>query len=45
MDVLTRLGRRFLQAIDPVIERLSDHPWQFPAAFKAVRRTLLRRFP
>ena len=39
------LGRRFRQAIDPLIERMGDNPRQFPTVFKNVRRALLRRFP
>ena len=39
------LGRRFRQAIDILIERMSASPWQFPVVFKNVRRALLRRFP
>ena len=39
------LGRRFRQAIDAVIERMSDNPRQFPTVFKNVRRAPLRRFP
>jgi toxin ParE1/3/4 len=41
----TGSGRRFRQAIDALIERMSDHPRQFPTVFKNVRRALLRRFP
>ena len=33
------------QAIDAVIERMSDSPRQFPTVFKSVRRALLRSFP
>jgi plasmid stabilization system protein ParE len=39
------MGRRFRQAIDAVIERMSDNPRQFPTVLKNVRRALLRRFP
>jgi plasmid stabilization system protein ParE len=39
------LGRRFRQAIDALIKRMSDSPRQFPTVFKSVRRALLRRFP
>jgi len=42
---VTGLGRRFRQAIDAVIERMSDNPRQFPTVFKNVRRALLRRYP
>ncbi len=41
----TGQGRRLRQAIDALIERMSDNPRQFPAVFKNVRRALLRRFP
>ena len=39
------LGRRFRQAIDALIERMSDHPRQFPTVFKNIRRAPLQRFP
>jgi plasmid stabilization system protein ParE len=39
------LGRRFRQAVDAMVERMSDNPRQFPTVFKNVRRALLRRFP
>ena len=39
------LGRRFRQAIDALIERMSDNPHQFPIVFRNVHRALLRRFP
>jgi toxin ParE1/3/4 len=39
------LGRRFLAAVEVVIERMSDNPRQFPVIYKSVRRALLRRFP
>ena len=39
------LGRRFRQAVDAAIERMSDGPGQFPVVYKNVRRALLRRFP
>jgi toxin ParE1/3/4 len=42
---VTGLGRRFRQAIDPMIERMSQNPRQFPAVFKQVRRALVRHFP
>jgi toxin ParE1/3/4 len=41
----TGLGRRFRQAIDALIGRISDNPRQFPTVFRNVRRALLRRFP
>ena len=34
------LGRRFHQAIDGQIERMSDDPRQFPIVFRSVRRGL-----
>ena len=39
------LGRRFRQAIDALIDRMSDNPLQFPIVFKNVHRALVRRFP
>ncbi len=41
----TGLGRRFRQAIDALIQRMTDNPRQFPVVYKTVRRALLRRFP
>ncbi len=41
----TGLGRRFRQATDLLIERMSDNPRQFPAVLKNVRRALLHGFP
>ena len=42
---VTGLGRRFRQAIDALVQRMSQNPRQFPVVFKNVRRALLRRFP
>jgi toxin ParE1/3/4 len=39
------LGRRILQAIDALIERMSDNPRQFPTVSKNIRRALLHSFP
>jgi plasmid stabilization system protein ParE len=39
------MGRRFRQAVDAVIERMSASPRQFPVIYRNVRRALLRRFP
>ena len=39
------LGRRFRQAIEVLVDRMSENPRQFPVVFKNVRRALLRRFP
>ena len=39
------LGRRFREAVDAVVERMSATPRQFPVIYKNVRRALLRRFP
>jgi plasmid stabilization system protein ParE len=39
------LGRRFRQAMDALVGRMSDSPRQFPAVFKNVHGALLRRFP
>jgi plasmid stabilization system protein ParE len=40
-----RLGRRFREAIDSPVERMSANPLQFPIVHRSVRRSLLRRFP
>ena len=39
------LGRRFRQAIDALVERMSENPRQFPIVYRNIRRALLRRFP
>jgi plasmid stabilization system protein ParE len=39
------LGRRFREAVDAVVQRMSATPRQFPVIYKSVRRALLRRFP
>ena len=39
------LGRRFREAVDALVERMSANPRQFPIVFKNLRRALLRRFP
>jgi plasmid stabilization system protein ParE len=39
------VGRRFRQAVDLLVERMSASPRQFPMIYKNVRRALLRRFP
>jgi toxin ParE1/3/4 len=39
------LGRRFRQAVDAVIERMSASPRQFPAIHKNVRRACFAAFP
>jgi plasmid stabilization system protein ParE len=39
------LGRRFREAVDAVVKRVSATPRQFPVIYKNVRRALLRRFP
>jgi plasmid stabilization system protein ParE len=41
----TGTGRRFRQAIDAQVERMSANPRQFPVLFRNVRRALVRRFP
>jgi plasmid stabilization system protein ParE len=41
----TGLGRRFRQAIDVLVGRMTAMPRQFPIVFKNVHRALLRRFP
>lgn len=42
---VTGLGRRFREAVDVLVGRISAHPRQFPIVFKTARRALLRRFP
>jgi len=39
------LGRRFREAINAVVSRMSNSPRQFPIVDKNVRRALLWRFP
>ena len=39
------LGRRFRQAIDAVVQRMSANHRQFPVVFKNVRRAIVHRFP
>ena len=39
------LGRRFGNAVDELVERMSAHPYQFPVVYKNIRRFLLHRFP
>jgi len=39
------LGRRFLLAIDLVVQRMSANPLQFPLVYRTIRRALLSRFP
>jgi plasmid stabilization system protein ParE len=39
------LGRRFREAVDALVKRMSANPHQFPVVLKTVRRALLRRFP
>ena len=39
------LGRRFREAIDAVVGRMSENPRQFPEVFRSTRRALVRRFP
>ena len=39
------LGRRFREAVDAVVQRMSANPRQFPVIYKNLRRALLRRFP
>jgi plasmid stabilization system protein ParE len=39
------LGDRFFAAVDVLLARLADNPWQFPVAYKNLRRALVRRFP
>jgi plasmid stabilization system protein ParE len=39
------LGRRFRQAVDVLVERISASPAQFPTVFKNVRRARVQTFP
>lgn len=39
------LGRRFRNAVDELVERMSAHPRQFPVVYKNIRRLLLHRLP
>ncbi len=39
------LGRRFCEAVDAVIQRMSVNPRQFPVIYEKIRRALLRRLP
>ncbi len=39
------LGRRFREAIDVLVGRISNNPRQFPIVYKNARRALLRHFP
>jgi len=41
----TGLGCRFRQAIDALIQRMTDNPRQFPSFIKPFAAPLLRRFP
>ncbi len=42
---VTGLGRRFRNAVDELVERMSSNPRQFPVVYKNIRRALLHRFP
>jgi len=37
-------GRRFLAALDEVVDRVSDRPHQFPVVHREIRRALFRTF-
>jgi len=39
------LGRRFREAVNTLVGRMSNNPRQFPIVYKNVRRAVLRRFP
>lgn len=39
------LGGRFLEEVDPIIQRIEDSPDQFPTVYRDVRRALMSRFP
>jgi plasmid stabilization system protein ParE len=40
-----QLGQRFLDELDHVLDRVANHPTQFPEISNGVHRALLRRFP
>ena len=42
---VTGVGRRFREATDALVRRMSQNPLQFPVVFKHVRRALLRPLP
>ena len=44
-DQRTGLGLRFLDAVDPLFERIRATPLQFPIVSADVRRALLPTFP
>lgn len=39
------LGAQFLAEVERLEERVSENPYQFPVAFRRLRRALMRRFP
>lgn len=39
------LGREFREAVDAVIERISDNPLAYQERYRGARRAVLRRFP
>jgi plasmid stabilization system protein ParE len=39
------LSRRFLQAVDVLVQRMAANPLQFPVVYRNARRALLRGFP
>lgn len=39
------LGREWLDELDERLQRMSDHPEQFPVVRRRTRRALLTRFP
>ncbi len=41
----TGLGREFLSCVDEAFAKLQCDPWLFAESYKAVRQTLVRRFP
>jgi plasmid stabilization system protein ParE len=40
-----RAAQRFLDEIDRLVNRIADHPTQFPSYEAGTRRAFLRRFP
>lgn len=39
------LGLEFLVEIDALLKRVAEHPRQFPALYRDVRKAVARRFP
>lgn len=39
------LGLEFLAEIDALLKRIAEHPHQFPALYRDVRKAVAKRFP